>query len=262
MPNLLATVPVVLGLLLAAMPIAPAHGADLTVFAAASLKEALDEQVGKFEAEVRGKILVAYGGSNALAKQIEAGAPADIFLSADGDWMDYLGRRDFLRTGTRIDLLRNRLVLISPADSRQSSRIAPRFDLAGALAGGRLAMANPESVPAGKYGRDALRALDVWTTVEPRIARAENVRAALVLVARGEAPFGIVYATDALAEPKVRIVDTFPEDTHAPIVYPVAIVAASRSPYAQRFVDTLASPAARIIWQRRGFAMATERNPQ
>lgn len=258
----LATSVLVVMLSLAGLPTGAAGGADLTVFAAASLKEALDDQVARFETATGSKVIVAYAASNALAKQIEAGASADVFLSADVDWLDYLDRRKLIRRGTRIDLLRNRLVLIAPADSLRSLRIAPRFDLAGALAGGRLAMANPDSVPAGKYGRDALRALDVWTSVEPRVARAENVRAALVLVARGEVPFGIVYATDASAEPKVRIVDTFPENTHAPIVYPVAIVATSRSPYAQRFVDSLASPAAGAIWARHAFALANQPEPK
>ncbi len=233
-----------------------AHAADLTVFAAASLKQAMDGQVARFEADTGSHVAVAYGASNALARQIEAGAPADIFISADIDWIDYLDQRKLLRPGTRINLLRNRLVLIAPADSHPSPRITPGFDLAAALAGGRLAMANPDSVPAGKYGRDALTSLGVWTGIEPHIARAENVRAALVLVSRAEAPFGIVYATDALAEPKVHVVDTFPENTHAPIVYPVAIVASSRSPDAQRFVDSLVSPAAREIWVAHGFTMA------
>lgn len=238
------------------LPIAPARGADLTVFAAASLKEALDEQASKFEADTGSKVVVSYAGSNALAKQIEAGAPADVFLSADVDWVDYLDKHKLIRPGTRVDLLRNRLVLIAPADSPASLRIAPGFGLAAALGAGRLAMANPDSVPAGKYGRDALRSLGIWTAIEPHMARAENARAALLLVARGEAPFGLVYATDALADRKVRVVDTFAESTHAPIVYPVAIVASSRSPYAQRFVDSLASPAARAIWARHGFTMA------
>ena len=251
MRNLLVTL--ALGLSVSGLP---ARGADLTIFAAASLKEALDEQVARFGTETGGKIVVSYGASNALAKQIEAGAPADVFLSADVDWLDYLDQRNLIRGSTRVSLLRNRLVLIAPADSRAALRIAPGFELPAALGTGRLAMANPDSVPAGKYGRDALRALGVWPGIESRVARSENVRAALVLVARGEAPFGIVYATDAAAEPKVRIVDTFPEDTHAPIVYPVAIVATSRSPYAQRFVESLASPAARTVWLRHGFAMA------
>ncbi len=253
MRNLLATLMVALGLAGAGLP---ARGADLTIFAAASLKEALDDQVARFETATGTKAIVVYAGSNALAKQIEAGAPADVLLSADVDWINYLDERKLLRPGTRIDLLRNRLVLIAPADSRSSLRIAPGFALAAELVRGRLAIANPDSVPAGKYGRDALRSLGVWADIEARIARAENVRAALLLVACAEAPLGIVYATDALAEPRVRVVDTFPESTHAPIVYPVAIVATSRSPYAQHFIDTLRSPAARPFWQQHGFTMA------
>jgi molybdate transport system substrate-binding protein len=243
-------------LVIGGLPIESAHGADLTVFAAASLKEALDEQVIRFQAGADRKVVVSYGATSVLAKQIEVGAPADVVLSADIDWIDYLDARKLLRQGTRVNLLGNRLVLIAPVDSTPSLRIARGFGLAAALAGGRLAMANPDSVPAGKYGRDALRSLGVWADIQPHIARTENVRAALRLVARGEAPFGIVYATDALAEPKVRIVDTFPDETHAPIVYPVAIVATSRSPYAERFVESLASPAARTVWLRHGFAMA------
>lgn len=255
MRSLRAAFTVAIGLTLAG-PLGAAHGADLTVFAAASLKEALDDQVPRFETATGSKVIVSYAGSNALAKQIEAGAPADVFLSADVDWIDYLDERRLLRLHTRIDLLRNRMVLIAPADSTAALRIAPGFELATALGTGRLAMANPDSVPAGRYGRDALRALNVWPGIESHIARAENVRAALLLVARGEAPFGIVYATDALAEPKVRVVDTFPESTHPPIVYPVAIISASRSPYAQRFIDALVSPAGRTVWQQHGFAMA------
>ena len=246
------------GVALAATQPMLACAADLTVFAAASLKEALDQEVAGFEADTDNKVVVAYAGSNALAKQIEAGAPADVFISADVDWVNYLEARALLRPGTRTDLLRNRLVLIAAAVSSASLRIAPGFALVDALHGGRLAMANPDSVPAGKYGRAALRALGVWSAIEPHLARAENVRAALLLVARGEAPLGIVYATDALAEPKVRVVDTFPADSHAPIVYPIAIVASSRSPYAGRFVEYLKSPAARAIWTAHGFTMAAE----
>ena len=256
MRGLAVTVALVIGWTLAGLPAAPAQGADLTVFAAASLKEALDDQVRGFQTETGGKIVVSYGASNALAKQIEAGAPADVFVSADTDWIDYLDKRNLLRPGTRTDLLRNRLVLIAPADGRTSLAIAPGFALGLALGTGRLAMANPESVPAGKYGKAALTSLGVWTSVESRIARTDNVRTALMLVARGEAPLGIVYTTDAIAEPKVRIVDTFPEQTHAPIVYPIAVVASSRSPGSQRFVDNLHSPAARAIWARHGFGMA------
>lgn len=253
---LLLSVALVTGLTLAGLPIASAQGPDLTIFAAASLKEALDEQVTRFQRDGGGKVVVSYGASNALAKQIEAGAPADVFVSADVGWIDYLDERKLLRQGTRSNLLENRLVLIAPADARTSLAIGPGFALGAALGTGRLAMANPNSVPAGKYGKAALTALGVWTSVESRIARTDNVRAALMLVARGEAPLGIVYKTDAIAEPKVRIVDTFPEQAHPPIVYPIALIASSRSPAAQRLVDTLHSPAARAIWVRHGFGIA------
>ena len=239
-----------------ALSIAVAHAADVTVLAAASLQGPLDELVARFEADNGRRVVVVYAASSALARQIEAGAPADVFISADIDWADYLDTRGLLRPRTRTRLLQNRLVLIAPVTSSVSLRIAPGFPLAAVLDGGRLAMANPDSVPAGRYGREALRSLGAWESIEPRIARAENVRAALMLVARAEAPLGIVYATDALAEQRVRIVDTFPDDSHAPIVYPAAIVASSRSAYAPRFVDSLSSPAARAAWARHGFTIA------
>jgi molybdate transport system substrate-binding protein len=232
---------------------APAVAADVTVFAAASLKEALDEQIRNFENVSGSKAIISYGGSNALAKQIEAGAPADVFISADLDWMDYLEARKLLAAGSRSNLLANRLVLIAAAASTSKLSIAPNFGLASALGPDKLAMANPDSVPAGKYGKQALQALGVWPSVEKQVARTENVRAALALVARGEAPFGIVYVTDALAERHVRIVDTFPESTHPAILYPIAIVASSRSPAAKALVDVLHSVPARAIWARHGF---------
>jgi molybdate transport system substrate-binding protein len=230
--------------------------AVLTVFAAASLKESLDAQARKFEGQTGTSIVVSYGASNALAKQIEAGAPADVFISADLVWMDYLDARKLLAPGSRANLLSNRLVLIAPAGSRSPLKIGPNFGLAAALGADKLAMANPDAVPAGKYGKQALETLGVWASVERQVARTENVRVALALVSRGEAPLGIVYATDALAERNVRIVDTFPESSHPTIVYPAAIVAASRSPSAKRFVDYLRSTSARVIWERYGFAPA------
>jgi len=235
--------------------------ATITVFAAASLKEALDDQVTRFGAATGDQVVVSYAGSNALAKQIEAGAPADVFISADLDWMDYLESRHLLAANSRVDLLRNRLVLIAPADSTASLQIGPDFPLAAALGTQRLALANPESVPAGKYAKAALQALGVWLSVENKIARTENVRAALTLVARGEAAFGVVYATDAVSEPRVRVVGTFAESTHPPIVYPVAIIARQGPPAANAFVAYLSSAAARPIWQRYGFAMAGPGSP-
>jgi molybdate transport system substrate-binding protein len=197
---------------------------------------------------------VSYGASNALARQIEAGAPADVFISADLDWVDYVEQRALLVPGSRVNLLRNELVLIAPSSSSAALRIGPGFGLAAALRNEKLAMANPDSVPAGKYGKSALESLGVWKSVEKQVVRTDNVRAALALVARGEAAFGIVYKTDALAEKNVRIVDTFPEATHAPVVYPSALVAPGRSPAAKALFDFLRSGAARPIWEKYGFA--------
>ncbi|MEO8675766.1 MAG: molybdate ABC transporter substrate-binding protein [Casimicrobiaceae bacterium] len=234
---------------------AAASAANVTVFAAASLKEAMDEQARRFEARTGDKVVVAYAASNALARQIEARAPADVFISADLDWMDFLDQRKLLAPNTRVTLLRNTLVLIAPARSGVSLKIAPGFALATALGGERLAMANPDSVPAGKYGRRALESLGVWIGVETKVARTENVRAALALVTRGETPLGIVYVTDAIAEKGVRIVDTFPAASHPPILYPAAVVAASASPGARPLLDYLRSPSAAPIWEKYGFGV-------
>jgi molybdate transport system substrate-binding protein len=233
-----------------------AHASDVTVFAAASLKEAMDDQARQFTAGTGNKVVVSYGASNALAKQIEAGAPADLFLSADLAWMDYLDQHQLLAPGTRVSLLRNTLVLIAPASSKATLNIGPNFGLAAALGQEKFAMANPDSVPAGKYGKAALEKLGVWSSVEKRVARAETVRAALVLVSRGEAPFGIVYSTDALADKGVRVVDTFPPDTHPPIVYPAAVIATAKSAAAKLLLDYLRSPAARPVWEKYGFGLA------
>jgi molybdate transport system substrate-binding protein len=233
---------------------APARAAEVTVFAAASLKEALDAQVRRFETDTGNKVIVSYAGSNALARQIEAGAPANLFISADLDWMDYLEQRKLLTPGSRVNLLRNTLVLIAPVGSSASLAIAPNFPLSAALGDGKLAMADPDSVPAGKYGKAALQALGVWKGIEGRVVRAENVRAALVLVARGEAAFGIVYRTDALADKNVRIVDTFPAASHPPIVYPAAIVAGHDTPATQALLAALRSNAARSTWENYGFS--------
>ena len=228
--------------------------ADITVFAAASLKESLDEQARRFEADTGSRVVVSYGASNALAKQIEAGAPANLFISADLEWMDYLDQRRLLAPGSRVNLLRNRLVLVAPAGSSTAVKIGPGFDLAGALGNGKLAMANPDSVPAGKYGKAALESLGAWSKVEKQVVRSENVRAALALVARGEAAYGIVYRTDALAEKGVRIVDTFPDTSHPPIVYPAALIATKATPPAKALLDYLRSAAARSIWDKHGFS--------
>ena len=231
----------------------PAQADTVTVFAAASLKEALDAQARAFESASGHRLAIAYAASNALARQIEAGAPAEVFISADLDWVDYVESRDLVVRGSCANLLRNDLVLIAPAASPSTLKIAPGFALAAAIGEGKLAMANPDAVPAGKYGKAALEALGAWSTAAPKIARAENVRAALALVARGEAPLGIVYRTDALAEKGVRIVDTFPAWTHPAIVYPLVVLKAAKGRPARDFADFLAAPAARATWERYGF---------
>ncbi len=227
--------------------------ADVTIFAAASLRDALDELAREYERQGRGKAAISYAGSPMLARQIEKGAPADLFISADTDWMDYMAKRGLIRIETRVNLLSNRLVLIAPAESRAQLTIRRGFPLAALLGDRRLAMADPDSVPAGKYGRAALEGLGVWGEVVPKIARAENVRAALALVARAETPFGIVYRTDALAERRVRIVGEFERALHPEIVYPAAIVASSRSKIAHEYLRYLRSNAALAVWQRHGF---------
>jgi molybdate transport system substrate-binding protein len=224
----------------------------LVVFAAASLTEALDALDTAFTAKTHIPVKTSYAASSVLAKQIEAGAPADVFFSADHEWMDYLEQRQLLGTGTRRDLLGNSLVLIAPADSGVQLTIAPGFALVQALGAGRLACADPDSVPAGRYARAALTKLGVWDSVQSHLARAENVRAALAYVARDEAPLGIVYLTDAQAEKRVRVVGVFPEDTHPPILYPAAAMAHAQ-PHAQQYLEFLSGPAARAIFQRYGF---------
>ena len=240
--------------LLGAALAAPARAADVLVFAAASLREALDEHARRFEAATGHRVVVSYAATSALARQVEARAPAHVFISADQEWMRHLEQRNLVVAGSRIDLVGNRLVLIAPAASDGRLGIANGFPLAAALGHGRLAIAHPDSVPAGKYARSALEALGVWPDVQRRVARADNVRGALALVARGEAPFGIVYASDARAEPRVRVVDVFPAATHAPIVYPAALIAGRTSPAAQPLLDYLRSAAARDVWQKRGFS--------
>ncbi len=242
-------------LLGALLTVSFARAQDLTVFAAASLKEALDDAARQFQRGNAQKVVASYAGSPALARQIENGAPADVFISADLDWMDYIEQRKLVKAGSRANLLHNRLVLIAPADSKLRLEVRPGFALAAALGDGRLAMADPDSVPAGKYGKAALEKLGVWASVSGRVVRAENVRAALNFVARGETPLGIVYQTDANAEKKVRIVAQFPPDTYPPIIYPLAIISSSRHPAAPAFVNYLKSPQARAIFEKYGFSM-------
>ena len=253
MPTLLRTLAGVLFTIpLFTAPRAVQAADGLVVFAAASLKESLDAAVATYAAPDRPKIVVSYASSGALARQIENGAPADLFISADQAWMDYLGERKLIDQATRRTLLTNRLVLVAPADRPLSLRIAPGFALAQALGDGRLAIGDPATVPAGRYAQAALESLGVWSQVASRTAPAESVRAALALVVRGEVPLGIVYRTDAISEPKVRVVGEFAADSHPPIVYPAAVVAGAR-PAAGALLDYLASPAARAVFARFGF---------
>ena len=225
-----------------------------TVLAAASLKDALDEVALLYKNGKNVKPTLAYGSSAALARQIENGAPADIFISADLDWMAYLEKKDLLAPGTRRNLLGNRLVLIAPAKQPVKLQPAPGFPIAKALGSGRIALAEPNSVPAGKYAKAALEKLGVWDQVAPRVAAAENVRAALALVARGETPLGVVYQTDASAERGVMVAGVFPADTHPPIVYPAAALKGAK-PGAKAFLEFLSQPAARAIFGKHGFAV-------
>jgi len=241
----------------AACPTA-ALAADVVVFAAASLKNALDDVAATWQHDSGKHVVISYAASSTLAKQIEAAAPADIFISADLAWMDYLQQRNLIEPASRRNLLGNRLVLIAPKDSDVALAIAPGFPLAQRLGEGHLAMADPSAVPAGRYGKAALEKLGVWSTVENRVAAAENVRAALLLVARAEAPLGIVYQTDAAVEPGVRIVATFPADTLPPIVYPIALTASSTNPDAKAFAAYLHSPAARPLFEKQGFTVLAE----
>jgi molybdate transport system substrate-binding protein len=246
----------VLGLIAAPFAATAARAADITVFAAASLKNALDEAAKMYQAKIGDKVTISYAASSALAKQIESGAPADVFFSADFDWMDYLQEKKLIDVGSRHTLLGNTLVLVAPKDSTVSLAIGKDFPLLQALgADGKLAMAQVDSVPAGKYGKAALTNLGVWDAVAPRVAQAENVRAALAFVARGEAALGIVYGTDAKSEPAVRVIGTFPA-SHPKILYPVALLAsAATKPEARKFLEFLLSSAAAPAFEAQGFSI-------
>ena len=232
-------------------PRAPSR--PVVVFAAASMKTALDDIAAEWQRETGRVTRLSYAGTSALARQIEQGAPADVFLSADLDWMDYLARRGMVQDPR--PLLANRLVLVAPRDSRVELRLEPGAPLAAALGGGRLSVANVDSVPAGRYAKQALDHLGLWQQLAHRLVQATDVRAALRLVARGEAPLGIVYATDAHAEPKVRIVAMFDQETHPTILYMAAMVAESTNRDGSDFVAYLRSPPARKIFEREGFTV-------
>lgn len=241
-------------LCLSALPASAAGENRVVVYAAASLKNALDGIAKDWQASSGNSVAISYAGSSALARQIEQGAPADIFISADSDWMNYLETRGQIVPDSRIALLANRIVLIAPKGTKNAVDIRAPFDLAPLLAGGKLAMANVTAVPAGKYGKAALLSLGAWAGVAAQVAQADNVRAALALVARSEAPLGIVYATDAKAEAAVEIIGTFPEGSHPAIVYPFARTRTGAGhAAAAAFMAHLTSAAARAAFEAQGF---------
>ena len=239
--------------LLAFVPLS-ARAGTIIVFAAASLTDALGDAGKAYQAKTGNSAVFSFASSSILAKQIEASGGADVFMSADSDWMDYLDSRSLIAHDTRKNLLGNHLVLIAPADAKVSLTIAPHFDLLGALQGGRLSIADPDSVPAGKYARTALTTLGVWNGVVNHLVQAENVRVALAYVSRGEAPLGIVYTTDALSDKGVHIVGTFADNSHAPIVYPAALVKDAK-PEAKAFLDFLSGPEVTAIFAKDGFVI-------
>jgi molybdate transport system substrate-binding protein len=228
---------------------------SITVFAAASLKNALDDTDAAFTKATGVKIVASYAASSALAKQIESGAPADVFISADLKWMDYVADKKLIKADTRVNLLGNRLVLIAPADSKLSNvKIEKGFDIAKLAGDGRIAVADVKAVPAGLYAKAALENLGAWAAAEPKLAQAENVRATLAFVARGETPIGIVYETDAKVEPKVKIVGLFPDGSYPPVTYPVAATATATNKAAARYLNFLRTGAAKTIFEHYGFS--------
>jgi molybdate transport system substrate-binding protein len=244
-------------LLATVLPLTPARaqGGDIVVFAAASLKNALDAVNAQWQKDSGKKASISYAASSALAKQIEQGAPAQMFISADLRWMDYLAQKNLIKPDTRSNLLGNRIVLIAPKDKAQTVDIKPGLDLAKLLGEGRLAVANVEAVPAGRYAKAALEKLGVWASVSGKLAQAENVRAALFLVSRGEAPLGIVYQTDAAADPNVKIAGRFPVNTHPPIIYPIALTANATHPEAAQFLAFVKSAKAKPSFEAQGFTV-------
>ncbi len=232
----------------------PPAGRPVTVFAAASLTNVLQKAGDDFTRATGVPVRLSFAASSVLARQIEAGATADVFVSADQEWMDYLDQRGLIDKATRRNIVSNRLVLIAPVDSPLQLKIAPGFAIAAALGKGRLATGDPDSVPVGRYARQALTTLGVWNDVADRLVRAEDVRHALMFVARGEVPLGIVYETDARMDPRVRVIDTFPNGTHLPITYPVAATK-GRGPDAGRFADYLRSEAGRATFESFGFTV-------
>jgi molybdate transport system substrate-binding protein len=244
---------VVLGLELSHAAPASAQDKSIMVFAAASMKNALDDVNAAFLKATGTKVVTSYAASSALARQIEQGAPADVFASADLDWMDYAAQKKAIKDDTRVNLLGNRLVLIAPKDSRiDKVAVGAGFDLAALAGDGRIATADVNSVPVGKYAKSALEKLDIWASVEKKFAMTDNVRVALALVARGEAVLGVVYETDAKVEPGVKIVGHFPADSHPAIVYPVASTVTAK-PEASAYLAFLRSGIAKAVFEQYGF---------
>ena len=243
--------------LLGGLPVAAA-AEEITVFAAASMTNALAEIEEKFEAASGHDLIISLAGSSELARQIQEGAPADIFVSANIEWMDEVEEAGLVEEGTRFDLLGNSIVLIAHGKDAAPVEITPDLDLAGALGDGKLAMALVDAVPAGIYGKAALESLELWDDVEAHVAQSDNVRTTLALVATGEAPYGIVYSTDAVAEDNVTVVGTFPTDSHPPIVYPAADLANRDFPAETEFLDYLRGPEAKEAFERQGFVVLTE----
>jgi molybdate transport system substrate-binding protein len=240
---------------LTALTASHARADDLMVFAAASTKNAVEDIAKLYAGGGTGNIIYSFAASSDLAKQIENGAPAAIFISADAKWMDYLAERKLIVADSRRDLLGNRLVLVAPSDSNLAVDLMANTPLADKLGDGKLAMGEPDSVPAGRYGKAALDALGVWAEVEPKVVRTKDVRAALALVERGEAAAGIVYATDAALSKKVKVVAEFPAESHPKIVYPIALVAGRSDAAARAFYDFLNGPQARTVFLEYGFTV-------
>lgn len=253
MRNPLRALALALVLMQAPVPASAADDPGLLVYAAASLTDVLTQVGTDYAREPGRRVRFSFGSTATLARQIESGAKAEVFIAADRDWMDYVEQRALIRSSSRVDLLGNRLVLVAPADARLRLQIEPGMRLAEALgAAGRLSLADPASVPAGKYAKAALISMGAWSSLEPRIVASENVRMALMFVARGEAPLGVVYLTDAKAEPKVQVVGEFPAGAHPPIVYPAAVTR-DATPSAAQFLDYLSGPSARARFQAAGF---------
>lgn len=240
---------------LAATLATPVLADEVVVFAAASLKDALDAVAADFQSETGNTVTISYAGSNALAKQIIEGAPADIFISAAVNWMDEVEKAGLLVPDTREDLLGNTLVLVAHGKDAAPVEIGEGFDLKALLGDGKLSMAMVDSVPAGQYGKESLEKLGVWSAVEGSVAQAENVRAALALVSTGEAPYGIVYASDAMADENVTVVGTFPDDSHKAIVYPAALLTGAADAADKAFFEALSSDAADAKFTAQGFAI-------